>query len=861
MKSNNAQTISSLFESVEETPHIHVFRDKLSRSIEIELPRLQLDFRIVAGDDQIQSRQYRGMALDNDQRIGTLIGLSSKLVLRRAKAATERIVLIPEGPVNYRRTLSHHVSVTVGRHEETTVHAYQLDPTLGRVLDSGAMQSKLFLCYLHALTSHDLPDPLVGSTGTEAALTILRSSAIRSFEALTPENVRLLNQIAMLSPQRAFYPAHMRVMQTVHWDNNVPFHSQHGGFQILVKDIFSHEKKMALFRPHDVFATLNRNETAWMTAIDPDLHERASIRSSTFHVAGFGAEHFKIDLDMTYSARDRSKDSARGRRAFLAASMVISEQAALDQPIPKLGVLQDHFKNATVTGLQSADHHPNLHYDSKWLGSPSTLMQDYWLTLHRSLATSSTAQNEFDVMMWLSTMAYASEADMDVIRTLVAFYRMPELASIEIPTKPQYRLSQGSDFKIHEVRNAAQRVTESYESSTEARMPKNGSETDQQHLSRIEAVFQSNKENAVQNFVTFLRDQWPCEQPSKPASATMSKYVNIDDAMDHIKATFQSWYNNREFERYMSSVSAALEDLPVVGITISRFDALPSSEKLSLDPASRYCNPGTIFASNPLTISCDTQDLQNLISPQEPKLPAGLTEPIATEVGVRTRLQQFCKTLGACATTACEQRYVDSLRASCDSLHDQEDRVHVENILVDDCTQNSLQEYLQECETYLTELSVRLKEVFETGDTHSSAIASSVQQSPRLSPVFWLSQLNQDRYDSLPESWQAVMVKFGMAITDLHRAQRLFALCDKPVELSEELQHVGHTNWNPREFPETLLLEAESGILVRQVQTMIAEKMMQPPGAQNTVMQLNMGEGKSSTIVPIVAAALADRKK
>ena len=38
-------------------------------------------------------------------------------------------------------------------------------------------------------------------------------------------------------------------------------------------------------------------------------------------------------------------------------------------------------------------------------------------------------------------------------------------------------------------------------------------------------------------------------------------------------------------------------------------------------------------------------------------------------------------------------------------------------------------------------------------------------------------------------------------------------------------------------------------------------KMISPPSGKNTVMQVNMGEGKSSVIIPIVAAALADGKQ
>ncbi|KAB2100064.1 hypothetical protein AG0111_0g11729 [Alternaria gaisen] len=58
------------------------------------------------------------------------------------------------------------------------------------------------------------------------------------------------------------------------------------------------------------------------------------------------------------------------------------------------------------------------------------------------------------------------------------------------------------------------------------------------------------------------------------------------------------------------------------------------------------------------------------------------------------------------------------------------------------------------------------------------------------------------------------------------------------------------------EFPETLLVEAESGLLVREVQEEIAKRMRCPPKHENSVMQFNMGEGKSSVVVPIIAAYL-----
>lgn len=135
----------------------------------------------------------------------------------------------------------------------------------------------------------------------------------------------------------------------------------------------------------------------------------------------------------------------------------------------------------------------------------------------------------------------------------------------------------------------------------------------------------------------------------------------------------------------------------------------------------------------------------------------------------------------------------------------------------------------------------------------SDKIGVRVQHSPRLSPTFWLSQLHSDRFVHLSEAWKDTMVEYALAITSLHRARRLLALSDRFAELIEESSHAGHKNWKPEEFPETLLLEAESGILIRAEQEDIASEMRNAD-AGNIVLQLLMGGGKSSTIVSNVGS-------
>ena len=52
--------------------------------------------------------------------------------------------------------------------------------------------------------------------------------------------------------------------------------------------------------------------------------------------------------------------------------------------------------------------------------------------------------------------------------------------------------------------------------------------------------------------------------------------------------------------------------------------------------------------------------------------------------------------------------------------------------------------------------------------------------------------------------------------------------------------------------------QLEGDFFIRRAQANIAMEMISPPSGENSVMQVNMGEGKSSVIVPIAAATLAD---
>ncbi|KAH8701227.1 hypothetical protein GQ44DRAFT_64496 [Phaeosphaeriaceae sp. PMI808] len=314
------------------------------------------------------------MIVDIDQNIGSLIGLASKLVLKQGQS--QRMILVPV-PQKFGRTSimyaktsnAHHVTVNVNKEEATKVYAYTIDEVLGRIVDSGDLQSKLLIAYLHAITSTCLPDPLTRMTGTEASLQILQSAAVRSFDLLTPQNVDLLGQIASLSTKRVFYPSHEKVMQKVTWDSALPSLSQHAYFRRYVSDIFDHATKMQLFSPGNGVFRLIAN-TRRQLDTNHHLDERDQVRTSMFRVPGFGAEPPTTPQVEMYDVRDRHEKSKKGQRAFVAATLTQHDRAALSRSIPNLKdlLLHTHFSRATISSLDRSFDSSSLCYDSKWLG-------------------------------------------------------------------------------------------------------------------------------------------------------------------------------------------------------------------------------------------------------------------------------------------------------------------------------------------------------------------------------------------------------------------------------------------------------------------------------------------------------------
>ena len=243
-------------------------------------------------------------------------------------------------------------------------------------------------------------------------------------------------------------------------------------------------------------------------------------------------------------------------------------------------------------------------------------------------------------------------------------------------------------------------------------------------------------------------------------------------------------------------------------------------------------------------------------SPCLPVRPSHSTDndimPLAKEP---PRLCALVKALKIVAgTSSYERSYVEDLRVSLEAL-----RTHNDEFPHDgEIPLNDLIVYLDACHDHVRACYDLLLDA--VSHLPNSTVERATQHFPRISAIFFLQQLAHDRVSQLPRDWKTVIVRYGVALTALQRAERLVHLAQNSqhVDLLKELGNPGHQNWDPEDHPQTLLMEIESGIIIREVQEQVAAEMRSPSSGSNAVMQLNMGEGKSTVIIPMVAAALAD---
>ncbi|KIW91627.1 uncharacterized protein Z519_07595 [Cladophialophora bantiana CBS 173.52] len=810
VKSKTAVKLSDILFPVEDPLKIHISLHHSSSSLEIELPRLQLGFNLRSGESSIQSKQFRGMSVDPYQSLGTLVGLRNKLLLKH-KTNDGHLVILPEGGVSWKKD-GDHVCVVIDKNSAAKAHAYYVDTQIGRLVDNGSLQSKLFLCYLHALTSFCLPDPHIQRTGTEEALSILNAAAVRSFDRLTQENIDILRRIAYLTPGRRYYPANERVMQTVDWVQELSFLAQHGRFYESVISIFNQADKAKMFYPESYVPP------PALDHVEPCLSKRDSIRSSTFRVSGFGAEDHTVERDVTYSARDRDNRFAGRLKAFAMSDIVCQPSNTIRAGLGRR--VAPRFARDCLQIL--------VHSSPNNQSGPSTLEQ---------VPSDDLAFN----------ISFAETSDIQIVQTLASFFMVPEMIQISAPPITSFRLSCGAAVNTRELHSSFRSALLPFHRCPEGQLSRAARESSSVCDRRQQRQFQSNQDRTMNKLVNAMQAQWPCEIPTAPNDTQFSLYMDMDKVIEAAKPKFKIWFDNYRFYGCLCLIRDTLS-LQLVNSIEGPSSSL-TTPAWNLQRTKGFIGIDDIFScSPPSELTSGSRDLNDLLLPSNVEkstpLLASLLDRLETQLNSNY-----------------ERKYVEDLRVSLSSLRGWRAEYHlwtqgngVEGILHDHL--NRCSEQVRKIYSAIMSAVTEIH-AFEGSSTtqrnNSLSVAVAIRQIPRLCPVLFLQQLARSRWQIITTEWKRCIVQYALALTELQRAERLVNLSGYHADLIKEIRNSGHRNWDPIDYPESLLLEAEAGIMIRDVQEEIVREMRSPQHGHNAVMQLNMGEGKSSMFQMLVS--------
>ncbi|OBZ77711.1 hypothetical protein A0H81_01991 [Grifola frondosa] len=701
--------------------------------------------------------------------------------------------------------------------------SYRIDDTLGRLVGNVSLANKLYKIYLHALTSHCLPDLLAGRTGTEEALHDLHSAGCWSFQSLTDVEEDLLEKIGSLTPVRKCYPEHLRVMQQMIWSNLSPL-SQHHEYYSVTRAILEYADRLRVF-------TEDAKMSSPISRLDSSLLERAALRNCVYYPAEFAYPPSNA-ADVEYDSRDRFTDTGTINESavYNTARTVYDWPQRLNtchEIFDKLRMWNSIAGPGTNSGL-------TLQYGSHWLKMD---MANAWLSLYNLCRFSERHRDRYPLVFVLSALAYASPQYRDLADTLLAFVTCRLFRALNPPDFDSYLLSDGCEPNEGRLHQIIQDAAFPFEESPEATIQRCQGESNAQLARRRYSTYQEQCSIQRSGLVRSFIHQWPCKKPRRPSTSYRHARFNLEEAMDDVDVAFSSWHRNRALRDHVHQVEAILRQVHCS--TCIQY----SGPYQFVACSDRHLSSITIIPVNVLF----TQEVAN-IDCSPPKL--STTGHIGQE---RLRDSEEHGEL------VFHRIYGNNLAESQSTLDQETVDTYPEDIPF---TSKYPADHYTQCKDHLDRVVGAIVRSLSPSSTLEEIMFTTCLW-PRLTITSLLRSLGSLSGINLTAEWKRALIALANAVISVQRAQRLlgFALGHQRDEFFKELKNMNCDGWDPSLYPDWLLVQIDGHFIVRSIQADVALEMISPTSGENTALQLNMGEGKSSVIVPVIAATLADRTR
>ena len=477
--------------------------------LSVALPRYGLSF-FVNGREELESRDFEDMVIDENQCIGTLIGLENLLVLRPKThfagshaipdAIVPRRILVPNGfpilPGDHQVRIHINSDKNLPGPNEPLFHIYNVNIELGCLTGDGSLTGTRFLAYLHAATTCYCPDPLTGKTGAQAALCLLRSAecqSIMKLKALVGESNSDAYWDATAYPQ--INVAYEEIKDRYYWHSRI----RKGEVRLAMQRAV---RRAVHLSPLDVTSTEDREDMEYPvpeSESDLELEDVVAATASAIH-------HWSNVLTVN----------------------VISNWMSM------------------WNGLSThVDGTPLSSHDGSGIQSNSDLVQTLMGKVHDILEKEET-HRPFRLLFLLPTVAFYSPCHQTTFLSMLITIAMQTHSHSVNP------LMIHSDFKISDGYHPTEHVLR---------------DCIRKHCVEYQYYLTSDHErHAVDATIKHLLEHWPCDAP--PTVSLDPRYWDVTGLAASLQKLFSSCYRNRNLKNHLMHI-LAMPGLPTLSSRVS----------------------------------------------------------------------------------------------------------------------------------------------------------------------------------------------------------------------------------------------------------------------------------------------------
>ena len=763
IRSSTFGVVSGLLSPLESPTHI--IATHTAGMLEVSLPRFHLLFFFNA-IGELECRTMPGYVVDKTQSCGTMFGLRNKLILCPSLTSSEaallpRKVIIPQGEILCRSEGDFtNVSILYDSSERhVDWHEYTIDTDLGRLTSNGNLNRTLYQCYLHALTSHCLPDPLLNHTGTEEALYLLRGAACRSFQRLDPHAeylLRLICALSALSPMRRFVPSSDDPARGKMWED-LPGLSQHYDFFHNACTILEHAQILEdLYDPPTSFFTSpGHHQRFW--------NRRAAYRNKLYYPSDLHVPEESSAGDVEYRSRVVS-DGTGEQVAFQTSWSIWNGRPSLDNALPQLWDLMNSWGS-----LGPAGRGISLRYTRYWV---EFVPAHDWLAIY-DLCCNSVIRNRRELSIELSfslsaaAFSLSSRGHLNVIPFITIFALDERCRNLRPPPNIFYEFSNGL---ARQFTNHGSLISQSALSISLTSTRNSLSE----HSAAIREESSLDVQSILQQFPDYPSVDFHERWFKKPeCRRRIKEYMRLISAPAQLRA----------YILQLQRIVQNYEDI-LIPTTMPYVQSSPSQPPTSSPNTQSYLLRGVLGSRTNIPTSPDGEPFSPLGYPSTNIATVEGHPPWASLDSLGNLIEEFRNS----TSQPLLQLYGNELRKSHHKLMGQNGFLNARGSVP---SHDALLLHYVECSHRKERLFSEISAILAPSQ-NVEEISRIAGLWPRITPRTILGRLAQNRISTLPERWKSVIIRYAISFVKCQQSRRLLQLSStqKYDELLQETEAI-----------------------------------------------------------------------